>query len=70
MPVVGALRSYGVRGMESIGDYWSLRRAEQETQGEGETLPVKPSWASLFDEGWDATAVQGFLLERPDVVEG
>ena len=46
--------------------------SELEIRREGDTLilrPVRPSWALLFDEDWDATAAQGFLQERPDVIE-
>lgn len=46
--------------------------SELEIRREGDTLilrPVRPSWASLFDEDWDAAAAEGFLQERPDVIE-
>lgn len=46
--------------------------SELEIRREGDTLilrPARPSWGSLFDEDWDMEAAQGFLLERPDVIE-
>lgn len=46
--------------------------SELEIRREGDTLilrPVRPSWGSLFDEDWDTTAAEGFLQERPDVIE-